>query len=96
MKKKILALMLTVCMIVPCMASLTACGGDGATFGHTHTWAEKYTYNATQHWKKCVDCDETTDKENHELTTGSALFAVTSIVRKLRRRNKQCPNIFPV
>lgn len=70
MKKKILALMLTVCMIVPCMAALTACGGDGATFGHTHTWAEKYTYNATQHWKKCVDCDETTDKENHELTNG--------------------------
>ena len=70
MKKKILALMLTVCMIVPCMAALTACGGDGATFGHTHTWAEKYTYNATQHWKKCVDCDETTDKENHELTDG--------------------------
>lgn len=70
MKKKILALMFTVCMIVPCMAALTACGGDGATFGHTHTWAEKYTYNATQHWKKCVDCDETTDKENHELTDG--------------------------
>ena len=62
--------MFTVCMIVPCMSALIACGGDGATFGHTHTWAEKYTYNATQHWKKCVDCDETTDKENHELTDG--------------------------
>ncbi len=70
MKKKVLALMFTVCMIVPCMAALTACGGDGVTSGHTHTWAEKYTYNTTQHWKKCVDCDETTEKENHELADG--------------------------
>ena len=62
-KKKLLSFVLAALMIVPCMAALTACGGG--TAGHTHTWEEKYSYNSLSHWKKCTQCSETTQKEDH-------------------------------
>ncbi len=62
--KKILTFILAVCMLVPCTTALTACGGG--SLGHTHTWEEKYSYDSSQHWKKCTDCNATTEKENHD------------------------------
>ena len=63
-KKKLLSFVLAALMLVPCMAALTACGGG--TAGHTHTWEEKYSYNSLSHWKKCTQCGETTQKEDHD------------------------------
>ena len=62
-KKKLLSFVLAALMLVPCMAALTACEGGPA--GHTHTWEEKYSYDSSGHWKKCTQCSETTEKENH-------------------------------
>ena len=62
-KKKLLSFVLAALMLVPCMAALTAC--DGGPAGHTHTWEEKYSYNSLSHWKKCTQCSETTQKEDH-------------------------------
>ena len=63
LKKKILSLILAIFMFAPCMFMLTACGGGGN--GHTHEWSATYTYDSSQHWKKCTGCDETTEKEDH-------------------------------
>ena len=63
-KKKLLSFVLAALMLVPCIAALTACGGG--TAGHTHTWEEKYSYDSSGHWKKCTQCSETTEKENHD------------------------------
>ncbi len=62
-KKKLLSFVLAALMLVPCMAALTACEGGPA--GHTHTWEEKYSYDSWSHWKKCTQCSETTQKEDH-------------------------------
>lgn len=62
LKKKILSIILAIFMFAPCMFMLTACGGGN---GHTHEWSATYTRDASQHWKKCTGCDETTEKENH-------------------------------
>lgn len=62
LKKKILSIILAIFMFAPCMFMLTACGGGN---GHTHEWSATYTKDASQHWKKCTGCDETTEKENH-------------------------------
>ena len=62
-KKKLLSFVLAALMLVPCMAALTACEGGPA--GHTHTWEEKYSYDSLSHWKKCTQCSETTQKEDH-------------------------------
>ena len=62
-KKKLLSIVLAALMLVPCMAALTAC--EGGSLGHTHTWEEKYSYNSLSHWKKCTQCSETTQKEDH-------------------------------
>lgn len=63
MKKKILSIILAIFMFAPCMFMLTACGSGSN--GHTHEWSATYTKDASQHWKKCTGCDETTEKENH-------------------------------
>ena len=62
--KKVLTFILAVCMLVPCTKALTACGGG--SIEHTHSWEEKYSYDSSQHWKKCTDCNATTEKENHD------------------------------
>ena len=62
-KKKLLSFVLAALMLVPCMAALTACGGG--TAGHTHTWEETYSRDGSGHWKKCTQCNETTEKEDH-------------------------------
>ena len=62
-KKKLLSVVLAALMLVPCMAALTACGGG--TAGHTHTWEETYSRDGSGHWKKCTQCNETTEKEDH-------------------------------
>jgi len=46
--------------------------GDNNTPGHTHTYSEIWTSNATQHWKECTgaDCEAHTDIATHSLTDG--------------------------
>lgn len=68
LKKKILSIILAIFMLAPCMFMLTACGGGN---GHTHEWSATYTKDASQHWKKCTGCDETTEKENHTFDAGT-------------------------
>lgn len=69
MKKKILSIILAIFMFAPCMFMLTACGSGSN--GHTHEWSATYTKDASQHWKKCTGCDETTKKENHTFDGGT-------------------------
>ena len=69
LKKKILSIILAVFMFAPCMFMLTACGSGSN--GHTHEWSATYTKDASQHWKKCTGCDETTEKENHTFDGGT-------------------------
>ena len=68
LKKKILSIILAIFMFAPCMFMLTACGGGN---GHTHEWSATYEHNATQHWKECTGCDETTEKESHTFDAGT-------------------------
>ena len=71
-KKKLLSFVFAALMLVPCMAALTACGGG--TAGHTHTWEEKYSHDSLSHWKKCTQCGETTEKENHDYNVDTCKF----------------------
>ncbi len=69
LKKKLLSIILAIFMFAPCMFMLTACGSGSN--GHTHEWSATYTKDASQHWKKCTGCDETTEKENHTFDGGT-------------------------
>lgn len=62
MKKKILSLILSLCLIIPC-GLLTACE-------HKHTYSEEWTTNATHHWKAatCEHEEEKSDYGEHVYT----------------------------
>lgn len=76
MKKKRTAL-IPLAMSVVFAFSLVACGGGNATTGgngaHTHTYAEQWSHNETEHWHACTgaDCDEVTDKAAHTWDNGT-------------------------
>lgn len=64
MKKKILSLLVAICMVLPFSFALTACGG------HTHTASTEWVTDDEKHWKVCTDteCAAKLDEEEHEFT----------------------------
>lgn len=58
-KNKFLTLVLAICMILPAMFALTACGKSS----HTHTYGE-WSTDAIDHWHVCSGCNET-EKSAH-------------------------------
>lgn len=59
-KNKIKALLLAICIALPAMFALTACG-------HKHEYSDTWSKDATYHWHACTgkDCDATADKSKH-------------------------------
>ena len=64
-KKSLLTLVLAVCLIVPAMFMMTACG-------HKHTAVTEWSSDATYHWHVCEDekCQEQLDKAEHTWDAG--------------------------
>ena len=80
MKKRILLVLL---LIVTMTLSLTSCDAILETLKeklleneetipgvHVHQWGDKLSYDETHHWKVCYKCDETSNKEKHDLSNG--------------------------
>lgn len=59
-KNKLKAFLLAICVALPTMFALTACG-------HKHSFSDDWTSDATNHWHVCTDedCDETSDSTEH-------------------------------
>ncbi|MGN1201293.1 MAG: hypothetical protein ACI4R8_03460 [Candidatus Caccovivens sp.] len=57
-KKSLLTFVLAVCLIVPALFMLTACG-------HTHSVVEDWSSDETYHWHACAGCEEQLDKAEH-------------------------------
>ena len=64
-KKSIWAFVLALCLIVPAMFMMTACG-------HKHTAVTEWSSDATYHWHVCEDekCQEQLDKAEHTWDAG--------------------------
>ena len=64
-KKSLLTFVLAVCLIVPAMFMLSACG-------HKHTAVTEWSSDATYHWHVCEDknCKEILDKAEHTWDAG--------------------------
>lgn len=65
-KNKIKALLLAICIMLPSMFALTACG-------HKHKYSDDWTYDATNHWHICTGekCTETKGSAKHTFVTKS-------------------------
>lgn len=65
--KKLVSLLLTICMCFSASVMLTACVEE-----HTHTYKTEWSKDATHHWYDCEtdDCTEKKDKEEHAYTDG--------------------------
>ena len=63
MKKKLLSIILSIFLIIPCF-TFVGCGDKPET-PHEHNWQAAWSKNATEHWHACSGCDETKDKNNH-------------------------------
>lgn len=61
-KKSIWAFVLALCLIVPAMFMITACGK------HEHSFSSDWTKTETQHWHACTDknCEEKSDLDDHD------------------------------
>ncbi len=61
-KKSIWAFVLALCLIVPAMFMMTACGK------HEHSFSSEWTKTETQHWHACKDkkCTEKSDLGDHD------------------------------
>lgn len=59
-KNKLKAFLLAICIALPTMFALTACG-------HKHKYSEDWSTDATSHWHACTskDCKETKDSAEH-------------------------------
>lgn len=56
-KKLFLTFVLTLCLIIPAMFMITACG-------HTHTYSKEWTKDATHHWHTAT-CEHTEEKGSY-------------------------------
>lgn len=67
--KKILSLILTLCMCLTLGAALTACDFGTTDPGHTHTYETAWSHDDTNHWYACEDntCEETSQKAEHSI-----------------------------
>lgn len=81
MKKKILNFALAICLIIPCMLGLSACGE------HVCSWETAWTTNETEHWHKCKDknCTEVKDKENHTWNDGVIVTEATELANGTKK-----------
>ena len=61
-KKSIWAFVLALCLIVPAMFMMTACGK------HEHSFSSEWTKTETQHWHDCTgkNCEEKSDLGDHD------------------------------
>ena len=61
-KKSIWAFVLALCLIVPAMFMMTACGK------HEHSFSSEWSQSETQHWHTCKDkkCTEKSDLADHD------------------------------
>ena len=61
-KKSIWAFVLAICLIVPAMFMMTACGK------HKHSYSSEWTKTESQHWHACTDknCNEKQDLADHD------------------------------
>jgi hypothetical protein len=64
--KKLLTLLLTLCLCIASVFSLTACGG------HEHSAKSEWSKDATHHWHACKEegCTEQLDKAEHSFAQG--------------------------
>ncbi len=86
MKKKLFSVLFAL-IILPCMFALTACGGNPPEDPHTHSWSSTYTKTATEHYKTCTGCDETSERANH---TGNPC-TVCGYETQTPHNHTQCP-----
>lgn len=61
-KKSIWAFVLALCLIVPAMFMMTACGK------HEHSFSSEWSQSETQHWHACTgkNCEEKSDLADHD------------------------------
>ena len=61
-KKSFWTLVLSFCCIISAMFALTACGG------HKHSFSDKWSYDAENHWHECTDkdCTEKSEYKTHD------------------------------
>lgn len=66
--KKILTLILTLCMCLFFTIGLTACTFGTTDPEHTHTYKNDWSYDDTHHWYTCEDesCLKTSQKDEHD------------------------------
>lgn len=66
MKKRLLTILLSLVAATCLTFALTACGGNKTECEKNgHSFATEWTSDATDHWHKCANCDEISDKAAH-------------------------------
>ena len=74
--KKLVSLLLAVCMCLSVGVMLTACGDEE----HTHTYKTEWAKDATYHWHACEDenCTDVGDKAEHVWDEGAITKEATA------------------
>ena len=74
--KKLVSLILTVCICLSALAMLTSCGG----MWHTHTYDAEWSKDATHHWHACdyEGCADVADKAEHTWDDGEITTEATA------------------
>ncbi len=74
--KKLISLLLAVCMCLSVGVMLTACGGEK----HTHTYKTEWSKDVTHHWHACEgeDCTDVADKAEHTWNEGEITTEATT------------------
>lgn len=66
MKKRLLTIILSLVAATCLTFALTACGGSKTECEKNgHSFSTEWTSDATDHWHKCANCDEISDKAAH-------------------------------
>ncbi len=66
MKKRLLTILLSLVAATCLTFALTACGGNKTECEKNgHSFATEWTNGTTDHWHKCANCDEISDKAAH-------------------------------
>ena len=66
MKKRLLTILLSLVAATCLTLALTACGGNKTECEKNgHSFATEWTSDTTDHWHKCANCDEISDKAAH-------------------------------
>ncbi|MGN1201289.1 MAG: hypothetical protein ACI4R8_03440 [Candidatus Caccovivens sp.] len=76
-KKSLLTFVFAICLIVPALFMLTACG-------HTHSAVEEWSSDATYHWHTCEGCEELLDKAEHTWNAGEITTPATETTQAVK------------